>query len=124
MTRFEQELSGALGAYWKNRAEQEIAVMQARVDNDEIRTNACGGAFWNCSGGYLPADCAEILSYTNFPFSLKETSRAREAQMDEFLENYRRNYKGPSEEELAEMRAAFGPDTTVVNAITGTEIRL
>ena len=124
MTRFEQELSGALGAYWKNRAEQEIAVMQARVDNDEIRTNANGGAFWNCSGGYLPADCAEILSYTNFPFSLKETSRAREAQMDEFLENYRRNYKGPSDEELAEMREAFGPDTTVVNAITGTEIRL
>ena len=39
MTRFEQELSGALGAYWKNRAEQEIAVMQARVDNDEILRN-------------------------------------------------------------------------------------
>ena len=37
------------------------------------------------------------------------------------LEAYRRNYKGPSEEELFEMRAAFGAGARVVNAITGHE---
>jgi hypothetical protein len=37
------------------------------------------------------------------------------------LEAYRRNYRGPSEEELFEMRAAFGAGARVVNAITGHE---
>ena len=124
MTRFEQELSGALGAFWKKNAEAEIAKMQERVDNDEIRTNINGGAFWNKSGNYLPADCAEILSYTDFPFSLEETNRAREAQTAAFLEDYRKNYTGPSAEERAEMKAAFGEGTTVVDIITGKKINL
>ena len=124
MTRFERELSGSLGAFWKKNAEQEIEKMQKRADNDEIRTNASGAAFWNSNGNYLPADCAEILSHTDFPFSLEETAKAREAQTAAFLENYRKNYKGPSEEEKAEMRAAFGTGSTVVNVITGERIRL
>ena len=124
MTRFERELSGALGAFWKKNAEQEIAKMQKRVDNDEIRTNANGGAFWNSNGNYLPADCAEILSHTDFPFSLEETNRARKARNEAFLENYRKNYQGPTAEEQAEMRAAFGEGTTVVNVITGKRTRL
>lgn len=124
MTRFEMELSGKLGAFWKGEAEKQIKRMQQRIENDEIRTNANGGAFWNSNGNYLPADCAEILSHTDFPFSLEETNRARKAQNEAFLENYRRNYKGPSEEERAEMRAAFGTGATVVNVISGERIRL
>ena len=124
MTRFEQELSGALGAYWQDSARKEIAKMQERADNDEIRTNIGGGAFWSKSGNYLPADCAEILSYTDFPFSLEETSRAREAQTAAFLENYRRSCSDPSEEEKAEMRAAFGTGTAVVDIISGKRISL
>ena len=42
----------------------------------------------------------------------------------EAIENYRRNYTGPSEEELFEMRAAFGTDTTVVDVLTGKKIKL
>ena len=124
MTRFERELSGALGAFWKRHAEEEIQKMQKRIDNDEIRTNIGGGAFWNSNGNYLPEECAEILSHTDFPFSIEETRRAREAQTAAFLESYARNYKGPSEEEKAEMRAAFGAGTTVVNVITGARTRL
>lgn len=124
MTRFEKELSGALGAYWKKNAEQEIAKMQARADNDEIRTNMNGAAFWNSNGNYLPADCAEILSHTDFPFSLEETAKARKAQTAMQLESYRKSYTGPSEEEKAEMRVAFGTGSTVVDIITGERIRL
>lgn len=98
--------------------------MQQRIENDEIRTNANGGAFWNSNGNYLPADCAEILSHTYFPFSLEETNRARKAQNEAFLENYRRNAQPVSAEERAEMRAAFGIGTTVVNVITGQRTRL
>ena len=124
MTRFERELSGSLGAFWKKNAEQEIAKMQKRADNDEIRTNAEGAAFWNSNGNYIPSDCAEILSYTDFPFSVEATAKAREAQTAMQLEAYRKSYKGPSEEEKAEMRAAFGTDTTVMDIITGEKIRL
>ena len=124
MTRFEAEMNGSLGAFWKKHAEEEIAKMQARVDNDEIRTNIGGGAFWLSNGKYLPADIAEILSYTDFPFSLEETAKAREAQTEAFFEDYRKNYTGPSEEERAEMQAAFGKGTTVVDIITGKRIRL
>ena len=121
MTRFARELSGELGAYWKASAEKEIAKMQERADNDEIRTNTEGGAFWNRSGNYLPADCAEILSHTGFPFSLEETNRARKAQNEAFLKNYRHE---TTAEERAEMRAAFGKGTTVVDVISGERISL
>ena len=124
MTRFEQELNGSLGAFWKKHAEEEIAKMQARIENDEIRTNARGGAFWALSGNYLPAECAEILSHTDFPFSLEETNRARAEQTRAFCEAYAKNCKEPSEEEKAEMRAAFGAGTTVVNVITGKRVRV
>ena len=123
MTRFEQELSGALGAFWKKHAEEEIEKMQARADNDEIRTNMNGAAFWNSNGRYIPADCAEILSHTDFPFSIEATTKAREAQVAQQLEAYRQNHR-TSAEEREEMRAAFGTGTTVVNIITGERIRL
>ena len=41
-----------------------------------------------------------------------------------YIEEYRRNYTGPSAEELAEMRAEFGRGQVIVNVLTGTKIRL
>jgi hypothetical protein len=35
------------------------------------------------------------------------------------IEAYRKNYKGPSQEDMFEMRAAFGPGAQVVNVLTG-----
>jgi len=35
------------------------------------------------------------------------------------LEAYAKNYKGPSQEDMFEMRAAFGPGAQVVNVLTG-----
>ena len=95
--------------------------MQERADNDEIRTTIGGAAFWNSNGRIIPADAAEILSYTDFPFSLEETNRAREAQTAKFLENY---HHETTAEEKAEMRAAFGEGTTVVDILSGERIRL
>jgi hypothetical protein len=42
----------------------------------------------------------------------------------EFLEEYRANDAPPSDEEMFEMRAAFGEGETVVNVITGRKTRL
>lgn len=124
MTRFMRELNGDFGEFWKKNAEQDIAKMQKRADAGEIEVDGNGAAFWVSSNNYLPEDCAEMLSYTDFIFDIQATAEARDKQTNEFLEEYRNNYKGPSEEEKAEMRAAFGEGAEIVDVITGKAIRL
>ena len=126
MTRFERELSGALGAYWKSSAEKEIRKMEERQMNGEIFFGADGVVRWTSNNRVMPRDCREILSHTAYRdlFSEEASRAAEDAETAAFLESYRKNYKGPSEEEKAEMRAAFGTGSTVVDVITGKRIRL
>lgn len=50
----------------------------------------------------------------------RDNSRAaRDADVAAAIAEYRANYRGPSEEELSEARAAFGAGTQVVNVLTG-----
>lgn len=123
MTRFERELSGEFGAYWQNAARQEIEKMRVRIENGEITVNGHGAAFWTNSGKYLPDNCVEVLSHTDYQFSPKETARARKEQTASFIESYRANNKA-TDEEKAEMRAAFGTGATVVDVISGEKISL
>ena len=126
MTRFEQELSGNLGAYWKASAEKEIRKMEERQMNGEIFFGADGVVRWTSNNRVMPKDCREILSHTAYRdlFSEEASRAAEDAETAAFLESYRKNYTGPSEEEKAEMRAAFGTGSTVVDVITGKGIRL
>ena len=126
MTRFERELSGSLGAYWKASAEKEIRKMEERQISGEIFFGADGVVRWTSNNRVMPKDCREILRYTVYRdlFSEEASRAAEDAETAAFLESYRKNYKGPSEEEKAEMRAAFGTGSTVVNIITGERIRL
>jgi len=48
------------------------------------------------------------------------SNEARAQETRKFLENYRANYRGPSDEEKLEARAEFGAGTRVYNVITGT----
>ena len=126
MTRFERELSGALGAYWKSSAEKEIRKMEEHQMNGEIFFGADGVVRWTSNNRVMPKDCREILSHTAYRdlFSEEASRAAENAETAAFLESYRKNYTGPSEEEKAEMRAAFGTGSTVVDVITGKRIRL
>ena len=126
MTRFERELSGALGAYWKSSAEKEIRKMEERQMNGEIFFGADGVVRWTSNNRVMPKDCREILSHTAYRdlFSEEASRAAENAETAAFLESYRKNYTGPSEEEKTEMRAAFGTGSTVVDVITGKRIRL
>lgn len=121
MTRFEKELSGALGTFWKKNAEMEVERFQALADQGEIILDADGAARWKTNQRYLPGDCAEKLSYTSFSFNLAATVKKRE-QMD-FLPS-RRSRWTPGTEDLAEMTSVFGRGTIVVNIITGERIRV
>lgn len=52
------------------------------------------------------------------------TSQQRAVETAEFLAKYRQNARPPAADELSELRAAFGPDETVVDIITGRRTRL
>ena len=123
MTRFEQELSGALGAGWKASAERELEKVRKEFEEGKITVDENGVAR-NRIGRVLMDDMLEKLTYITDTVDEEATKAARAEEVSRSLEAYRRSYKGPTEEEKAEMRAAFGTGTTVVDIITGERIRL
>lgn len=123
MTRFEQEISGRLGAFWQRSAEKELAEIAADIEAGRLTIDANGVAR-NCIGRALMADMAEKVAYINNDIDLDATAAAREAEVSRELAAYRKAAAAPSEEELREMRAAFGPGATVVDVITGAKIQL
>lgn len=123
MTRFEREISGSLGAFWKKNAEEEVKKAVAQAEKDAA-VEADGAIKWNSNGRYLMDDFCEKLEYAGFPFSRKATADKREAQVEEELAEYRRNHRELAAGELAEARAAFEEGTTVVNVLTGERTKL
>ncbi len=123
MTRFEREISGSLGAFWKKNAEEEVKKAVAQAEKDAT-VEADGAICWSRNGRYLMDDFCEKLEYAGYPFSRKATADKREAQVEEELAQYRKNHKGFSQKELDEAKAAFGEGTTVVNVLTGEKTKL
>ena len=123
MTRFQQEISGALGQWWKEQAEKELEDAIRKADANAI-VEPDGAIKWVKSGNYLMDDFCEMLEYAGYPFSREATAKSRDIQNSKFIEEYKKNYTGPSEEELFEMRAAFGDNGTVIGVITGNVIEL
>lgn len=118
MTRFEQEISGSLGGYWKKSAEEEVKKAVAQAET-EATVEADGAIRWNSNGRYLMDDFCEKLEYAGYPFSREVTGKKRTAQNEETLAEYRSRHRETDAETLAEARAAFGKGTTVVNILTG-----
>lgn len=123
MTRFEKELSGALGAYWKKEAQKELERIKADFLTGKITIDESGVAR-NCIGRVLMSDMLEKLAMVTDRVSVEATTRAREQEVAESLVEYRKNARPATEEERMEMRAAFGEGTTVVNVLTGEETEL
>lgn len=123
MTRFQQEISGHLGEYWKKEAEKEVnrsveyADLNATVDEN-------GAISWKSNGSYLMDDFCEKLEYAGYNFSREATKNARQLQVARELDQYRKNWKEPSAEEKEEMRATFGEGTIVVDVLSGRKIQL
>lgn len=123
MTRFQKEISGALGDFWVANAKKEVARAVEWADKDAI-VEADGAIKWVTSGNYIPDDFCEKLEYAGYNFSREATATKREAQTEASIKEYIENYRGPSEEEMAEMRAVFGTGTVVVDVISGAKIQL
>lgn len=63
---------------------------------------------WEKSGRVIPEDCAEFAAYIGLPINLDATEKARKEETAIALANYRQSHRGPSEEELDELRAFYG----------------
>lgn len=123
MTRFQQEISGALGSFWKESAEKELDELRRDLANGKITIDENGIAR-NCIGRVLMDDQLERLAYITNKVNVEATHAAHEAEVARELEEYRRNKKPATAEEIAEMRAAFGPGAKVTDILTGETITL
>ena len=123
MTRFEKELSGALGAYWKKEAEKELAKVKEDLENGNITIDEQGIAR-NCIGRVLQNDMMEKVAMVSDNVNIEATRAARQEETAKVIDSYRASYKGVSHEEMSEMVAVFGTGTTVVNILMGTRITL
>ena len=123
MTRFEKELSGALGAYWEKEAKKELERVKKDMDEGKITIDENGIAR-NCIGRTLHDDMLEKVAMVSDKVNVEATRAARDEETAKVIEAYRASYTGPSEEEMFEMRAAYGKGTTVVDIFTGKKIKL
>ena len=82
------------------------------------------GVARNKLGRVLDKELAIIVYYAGGDIDLVAHEKARDEYVTESLNQYRKNYKEPSASELAEMTAAFGKGTKVVDVITGKTIQL
>lgn len=84
-----------------------------------------GVARWTSNDRAVPDDCAALLAALGLApgIDLAATAAANRAGMLEALAAYRAAQPPePSAEELAEMRAAFGPGQRIVDVLTGREV--
>ena len=119
MTRFQMELNGMLGEFWKKQAEQELQKVKSDLDSCRI-TVGVDGVARNYLGRALSDDMLEklmMVASEEVKFYLKPTRRARKAETAEVVQRYASREVG--EEEMHEMRSAFGAGTTVVDVLTG-----
>ena len=123
---FQLELEGKFGKYRQEDAVKLIAEMEDDYDNGKF-TIENGSAIWKC-GNYLPMNClAAVLSGKyGYLINVDEHERLLDAQQEESIRQYKERMKNyvPSEEELFEMRAAFGEGVEVVDVLSGNKIRL
>lgn len=126
-SRFRQEWDGDLGDFWRDSAERDVARLIKQAENGEMIIEDDGAVKWKNSGNYVPEDICEMLEVGEvIKFSPEATRIKRDEQDAKDIAEYRERMKNHvySDEELFEMRAAFGSGTKVVNVITRQEIEL
>jgi hypothetical protein len=81
-----------------------------------------GALYWRSVDRPVPVDCFETAG---LPIPPRQTEACSE-HARAFIEAYRKSMENHvhSEEEMFEMRAAFGEGAEVVNVITGKRIKL
>ena len=122
MTRFQMELSGKLGKFWQTEAQKELERVKADLDSCKITIDGNGVAR-NSIGRALADDMLEkVVLAAPDCVNVSATRATHAAEVREALRGYAS--RQPSNEELHEMRSAFGSGTTVVDALSGRRYAL
>lgn len=125
MTRFQQELSGKLGGFWKKSAEKLIQKVKKDIEDEKIIIDNDGVAR-NQLGRVIMGDLAEVVSMVSDKYNEEATEAARKKETEKFLRDYRKRQEKQvmSAEEMNEMRNTFGKGTVVVDVLTGKQYRV
>ena len=119
---FQNKLNGLLGDFWYKDVMNEIEKVKEDLAEGRITIDEHGVAH-NCIGRVLMDDLAEVVEYVTDKIDRKATAEAREIEVAQEIAEYRKNPPKMTEEDFAEMRAAFGPGETVVDIFTGQAYR-
>ena len=136
--RFKQEISGELDRqvaerkgepnthFWQRHAEAEVARVVKQYEDGELLIDGYGVAYWASNNRAVPEEYAYMGKYGGLPIDLEMTKKLEDKQTEQSLAEYRERmmHHVYTEEELGEMRNAFGEGATVVDVITGRRIRL
>lgn len=124
------EYVDALTGKWDDRFHPSVVAQQQKRAQDLIAmfdtdatVDAGGVVRWNSNNQVPPKDVLELWQYVGKPFGYEASLQVQEAETAAFLAEYRRHYKGPSAEQIAEARAAHGPGVELVDVITGRKFR-
>lgn len=97
--------------YFYERAKElgEKFDIDAKVSDGVVR--------WNSNNEVPPKEVLELWQYLEKPFDYEKSLKVLKEERDAFLDEYRKRMANhvPSQEELYEMTAAFGPSAKVVN---------
>lgn len=125
MSRFEKEISGQLGEFWKKSATAEIEKIRKQYEDGDYTVDA-SGVIYNCIGNIPSEDLREKIRYAGIEFDEKATAKAYDGKLKKDLDSYFEKMKNHvyTEEEMYEMRSAFGTGIAVVDVITGQKVYL
>lgn len=122
MTRFQMELSGKLGQFWQNEAQKELERVKSDLDSCNIIIDGDGVAR-NRIGRALADDMLEMVELVAPDcVNVSATRATRAAEAREALQGYAS--RRLSDEEMHEMRSAFGTGTAVVDVLNGRRYAL
>lgn len=103
-------------------AKENIAHVKADMARGDITVDS-EGVVRNCIGRCLMDDLLAVAVYIDPSISVENTQRSRDIETQHELDEYvrYRQMHGYSDEELAEMRATFGPQSCV-DVLTGRAV--
>lgn len=103
-------------------AKENIAHVKADMARGDITVDI-EGVVRNCIGRCLMDDLLAVAVYIDPSISVENTQRSRDIETQHELDEYvrYRQMHGYSDEELAEMRATFGPQSCV-DVLTGRAV--
>lgn len=123
MSRFQREISGQLGDFWKKNAEEEV-IKAVKLANEDSIVETDGAIKWKKSGNYVPDDLCEKLEYAGFNFSRKVTNNKREEQNALFFKNYKESKREIDSEQKVEMNANFEKDDIIIDVISKKKYKI